>query len=111
MPEATEPASSPSKMETAYVGREEVGSSSVDLIHSDRGCQYTSHRYQALLADLCITVRMSRTGNGWDNADTESFFGTLKGECVALSISRSRSDARSAIFEYVETFSNCVRRH
>jgi putative transposase len=81
------------------------------LHHSDRGCQYTSHRYQALLADLRITVSMSRTGNCWDNAVTEAFFGTLKGECVALSSFRSRSEARSAVFEYVVAFYNRVRRH
>jgi putative transposase len=81
------------------------------LHHSDRGCQYTSRRYQALLADLRITVSMSRTANCWDNAVTEAFFGTLKGEGVALSSFRSRSEARSVVFEYVEAFYNRVRRH
>jgi putative transposase len=44
--------------------------------HSDRGSQYTSTQYQALLAELGITVSMSRRGNCYDNAVTESFFGT-----------------------------------
>ena len=52
--------------------------------HTDRGCQYTSHAYQALLADVGITVSMSRKGNCWDNAAMESFFGTRKRECVDL---------------------------
>jgi transposase InsO family protein len=46
------------------------------LFHSDRGSQYTSDAYQALLADVSVTVSMSRTGNCYDNAVTESFFGT-----------------------------------
>jgi putative transposase len=53
--------------------------------HTDRGCQYTSHAYQALLAEMSITGSMSRKGNCWDNAVSKSFFGTLKGECVELS--------------------------
>jgi len=46
------------------------------LFHSDRGSQYTSDAYRALLADAGITMSMSRTGNCYDNAVTESFFGT-----------------------------------
>jgi putative transposase len=53
--------------------------------HTDRGCQYTSHAYQARLAEVSVTVSMSRKGNCWDNAAMESFFGTLKSECVDLS--------------------------
>lgn len=52
------------------------------LFHSDRGSQYTSGAYRAVLAQATITASMSRTGNCYDNAVTESFFGTLKGECV-----------------------------
>lgn len=81
------------------------------MFHSDRGCQYTSHQYQTLLASLGVTVSMSRRGNCYDNAVTESFFGTLKGECVDLSRFQTRSEARVAVFEYVEAFYNRVRRH
>jgi transposase InsO family protein len=49
------------------------------LFHSDRGSQYTSDAYRALLADVGATVSMSHTGNCYDSAVTESFFGTLKG--------------------------------
>jgi len=81
------------------------------LHHTDRRCQYTSHAYQALLADVGITVSMSRKGNCWDNAAMESFFGTLKGECVDLTYFQTRVEARQTIFEYVECFHNRVRRH
>ncbi len=46
------------------------------LFHSDRGSQYTSDAYRALLAEVGVTASMSRTGNCYDNAVTESFFGT-----------------------------------
>ena len=81
------------------------------LFHSDRGSQYTSDAYQVLLANVGATVSMSRTGNCYDNAVTESFFGTLKGECVERFSFQTRGQARHIIFEYVECFYNRVRRH
>lgn len=81
------------------------------LHHTGRGCQYTSTAYQALLAEMGATVSMSHKGNCWDNAVTESFFGTLKGECVDLSCFQTRAEARQAIFEFVECYYNRVRRH
>jgi putative transposase len=78
---------------------------------TDRGCQYTSHAYQALLAEMHITVSMSRNGNCWDNAVPESFFGTLKGECVDLACFPTRAEAQQAVFEFVECYYNRVRRH
>ena len=81
------------------------------LFHSDRGSQYTSDAYRAALAGADITVSMSRTGNCYDNAVTESFFGTLKGECVERGCFQTRREARQTIFEYVECFYNRVRRH
>lgn len=81
------------------------------LHHTDRGSQYTSTAYQALLAEKGVIVSMSRTGNCWDNAVTESFFGTLKGECVDLVCFHTRTAARQAIFEFVECYYNRVRRH
>ena len=54
---------------------------------------------------------MSRTGNWYDNAVTESFFGTLKGECVERMPFQTRGQARQVIFESVECFYNRVRRH
>ena len=81
------------------------------LFHSDRGSQYTSDAYRAALAQAGITVSMSRTGNCYDNAVTESFFGTLKGECVDRVSFQTHGQARQVIFEYVECFYNRVRRH
>jgi putative transposase len=52
------------------------------ICHSDRGSQYASQEYQALLAEAGIVCSMSRRGNCWDNAVVESFFGTLKVELV-----------------------------
>ena len=81
------------------------------LFHSDRGSQYTSGSYPALLAAARITTSMSRTGNCYDNAVTESFFSTLKAECVQGASFQSRTQPRQAIFEYTECFYNQVRRH
>ena len=81
------------------------------LFHSDRGSQYTSDAYRDLLTQAGITRSMSRTGNCYDNAVTESFFGTLKGECVERTCFQTRGQARQVIFEYVECFYNRTRRH
>jgi putative transposase len=81
------------------------------LFHSDRGSQYTSEAYRTLLASVNVRMSMSRTGNCYDNAVTESFFGTLKGECVERASFQTRGQARQAIFEFVECFYNRVRRH
>ena len=81
------------------------------LHHSDRGCQYTSQQYQEVLARFGIKVSMSRRGNCYDNAVSESFFGTLKRECVDRASFQTRAQARQAIFEYTECFYNRSRRH
>lgn len=54
---------------------------------------------------------MSRKGNCWDNAAMESFFGTLKDECVGERIYSSHDEARLALFTYMEVYYNRVRRH
>jgi transposase InsO family protein len=79
--------------------------------HSDRGCQYTSSDYLAVLESHGITVSMSRRGNCWDNAVAESFFATLKAELIYERIWQSRAEVRAAIFEYVEVFYNRQRLH
>ena len=81
------------------------------LHHSDRGSQYAAHRYQRLLGEHGITPSMSRTGNCWDNACVESFFGTLKRELVYHRHYATREDATQDIFEYIEVFYNRLRRH
>ena len=79
--------------------------------HSDRGRQYASYAYQELLREYGMTPSMSRSGNCYDNAYVESFFGTLKTELVHGERYRSRLEARLSIFEYVEVFYNRIRRH
>lgn len=80
------------------------------LHHSDRGSQYTSADYGRLLAAHHITVSMSSTGNCYDNAMKESFFATLKTECVTRPFA-TRAQARTAIFDYIEGFYNRLRLH
>jgi len=81
------------------------------LVHSDQGSTYTSTGYQARLAALGIVVSMSRCGDCYDNAAMESFFSTLKGECVDRQQFQTRPEARLVIFEYIECFYNRERRH
>jgi len=81
------------------------------LHHSDRGSQYASHEYQALLAEHGIVSSMSRRANCWDNAVAESFFASLKMELVYQTRWRTKDEARSALFEYIEVFYNPRRRH
>jgi putative transposase len=81
------------------------------LHHSDRGSQYTSQAYQARLEQTGILVSMSRKGNCWDNAAMESFFATLKDECLGNRIYPSHGEARVAIFTYLEVYYNRIRRH
>lgn len=78
--------------------------------HSDQGSQYTSNDYQTLLAENKILVSMSGTGNCYDNAMMESFFGTLKAECV-IERYATRQQARQDIFDYIEVWYNRLRRH
>ena len=81
------------------------------LHHSDRGCQYTSADYRNALAELGVTVSMSRKGNCWDNAVAESFFATLKTELVHPQRWTDRIELRLAVFEYIESFYNRRRLH
>jgi putative transposase len=81
------------------------------LHHSDRGSEFTSDRYQAVLREAGIEVSMSRTGDCYDNAAMEAFFATLTKECTDRVRFQTRQEARSAIFEYLECFYNPVRLH
>ncbi len=81
------------------------------LLHSDQGSQYAAADYRQMLATNGIECSMSRKGNCWDNAVAESFFHTLKTELVHHEDYRSRMEAKSSIFEYIEVFYNRQRRH
>jgi putative transposase len=79
--------------------------------HSDRGSQYASGDYQAMLADAGMTPSMSRKGNCWDNAPMESFFHTLKTELVHHRNYTTKEEAKRDLFQYIEGFYNRQRIH
>jgi len=78
--------------------------------HSDRGSQYCSHEYQALLGSYKMRASMSRKGNCYNNAPVESFWGTLKNELVHHRQYETRADAAREIMEYIDLFYNRQRR-
>jgi len=79
--------------------------------HSDRGAQYTSDDFRSELDKYGIECSMSSSGNCYDNAVIESFFGVLKRERVNRVRYRTRDEARADLFEYIEVFYNRKRRH
>lgn len=81
------------------------------LHHSDQGSQYACGAYRTLLAANGLICSMSRTGNCYDNAAMESFWGTLKTEHVFHERYATMQQARQSIFEYIEVFYNRQRRH
>ena len=81
------------------------------LWHTDRGSQYASKEHRDLLAQHGIRQSMSRKGNCWDNAVSESFFHTLKTELTYHHRYATREQARASIFEYIAVFYNRIRIH
>ncbi|MDQ1159496.1 putative transposase [Sphingomonas sp. SORGH_AS 950] len=81
------------------------------LHHSDQGSQYTSEKFQRLMADNGVTCSMSRSGNVWDNAAMESFFSSLKTERIGHKTYRTRHHAKADVFDYIGRFYNPTRRH
>jgi putative transposase len=81
------------------------------LHHSDRGLQYASTPFQSLLHSCGAAASMSRKANPYDNAIMESFFATLKTECLQNQIPKSRREAKLILFDYIETFYNQYRLH
>lgn len=79
--------------------------------HTDRGSQYASHEYRALLDEHGLRCSMSAAGNCYDNAVAESFFATLKKELVHGCAFETRSEAYDAISDYIENYYNAKRRH
>lgn len=79
--------------------------------HSDRGSQYASDEYTKILKQNNITPSMSRKGNCWDNAVTESFFATLKKDLVHRINFKNHSHAKEEISNYIDNFYNIRRRH
>jgi putative transposase len=81
------------------------------IAHSDRGGQYCSADYQALLKQHDLRGSMSAKGCCYDNACAESFFHTLKVECIHGERLISRDDMRTMVFNYIECDYNRWRRH
>lgn len=81
------------------------------LIHSDQGSQFTSIDWAAFLKQHNLEHSMSRRGNCHDNAVAESFFNLLKRERIRRRTYKTRDDARSDVFDYIEFFYNPKRKH
>ncbi len=81
------------------------------LVHSDRGSQYASAAFTERLAAWGCSQSMSRKGNCWDNAVTESFFSLLKNELIHHERFRTRQEAKDKLFDYIEVFYNRMRIH
>lgn len=81
------------------------------IVHSDRGSQYCSNRFQHLLVRHGLRCSMSKRGDCYDNACAESFFHSLKVELTHGERYATREQARHEVFEYIETYYNLVRRH
>lgn len=79
--------------------------------HTDRDCRYGSDDYLAALKQLDARPSMSRKGDCWDNAVSESFFATLEKELLALQPLQSRRNTREQVANYIESYYNLVRLH
>jgi putative transposase len=79
--------------------------------HTDRGSQYASHDYRAVLHAQAMVASMSRRGDCWDNAVAESFFATLEHELLATSDFHSHREAERAIADFIDGWYNPERRH
>lgn len=95
-------------LDMAIVGRHPL---TAVLHHTDQGAIYSSDEYVQKLKENNMTQSMSRRGDCYDNAVAESFFSTLKNELVLGMVFESREEARSKIFDYIETFYNRRRIH
>jgi putative transposase len=81
------------------------------IVHSDRGSQYASNEYKAVLASHNLRGSMSRKGDCWDNAVAEGFFATLKKEYVYQTTFKTREQAKLGVFDFIEAWYNKERIH
>lgn len=81
------------------------------LHHSGRGSQYASQVFQSKLQEYGMLCSMSRKGNCWDNAPTESWFNSFKNERVHGEHFATRAEMTAMAFEYIEVFYNRKRLH
>ena len=81
------------------------------MIHSDRGVQYASSEFRAVLQKHQFIQSMSRKGNCWDNAVAESFFHSIKAQMIHHCKFQDIKEAEQALFNYIEVYYNRRRRH
>lgn len=97
--------------EAFTMGQSRRGRAVAPLVHSGRGSQYASAAFRERLAAWDCQQSMSRKGNCWDNAVSESFFGNLKSEMVHHERFATRQEAKDKLFGYIEVFYNRSRIH
>jgi transposase InsO family protein len=99
-------------VEAAFIsGQARRGAAVSPLVHSDRGSQYASAAFREKLAAWGCAQSMSRKGNCWDNAVSESFFGVLKSEMIHHEHFATRQEAKDKLFDYIEVCYNRMRIH
>lgn len=81
------------------------------MVHTDQGSQYGAKSYLEMMKRYGLEASMSRRGNCWDNAVAESFFASLKKECIDRKNRLSGEQTRGNIFEYIEGYYNRIRQH
>jgi len=81
------------------------------ILHSDRGSQYCSHDFTQMIKQYTLIQSMSKKGDCFDNAAIESWFHSLKIEAIHGNTFNTRQQAKTAIFEYIETYYNSQRMH
>jgi putative transposase len=79
--------------------------------HSDHGCQYTSIAFGRRCREAGVRPSMGSVGDAYDNALCESFFATLECEFLDRTILKTHTEARLAVFDFIEGFYNPQRRH
>lgn len=79
--------------------------------HSDQGCQYTSLAFGHRCGEFGVRPSMGTVGDAYDNAMAESFFASLEHELLARRSFKSKAEAKTALFTYIEAWYNLRRRH
>jgi len=87
------------------------GSPTKVIVHSDRGSQYCSKKYQKMITNHGLVCSMSKRGDCYDNACAESFFHSLKVELTHGVRYETREEIRQDVFEYIECYYNTIRMH
>lgn len=93
------------------IAKRGIGKQSNLMIHSDRGVQYASKEFRALINSHGCIQSMSRKGNCWDNAPAESFFKTIKVESLYRHKFLTINQLKTVIFRYINGWYNTVRIH